>query len=151
MLHLALTSTLRAALVGLLILGICPSYTASAGESEAETCLRTKVWEGYNEGWGIRTMTSTEIAEGKTRNYLVTLYKGNEYQIATCGDSSVEKLDVLLYDTDGKVVTRAKEVNREPKIEFTPEDTGTYYIVLYLRETTSKKKEAGAAMAVVYK
>lgn len=124
---------------------------AVAGETEAETCLRTKVWEGYNDGWGIRTMTSSMITEGKTRNYLVTLYKGNEYQIATCGDESVTKLDVLLYDTEGNVVTRAKEVNREPKIEFTPDDTGTYYIVLYLRETDGKKKEAGAAMAVVYK
>jgi hypothetical protein len=35
-------------------------------------------------------------------------------------------------------------------IAFTPEDTGTYYIVLYLREVVSKKN-AGAAMAVVYK
>jgi len=138
---------LSMALVGSLL----ASAPALAGEAEAETCLRTKVWEGYNDGWGIRTMTSSEIAEGKTRNYLVTLYKGNEYQIATCGDDNVKKLDVLLYDTDGNVVTRAKEVNREPKIEFTPNETGTYYIVLYLRETEGKKKDAGAAMAVVYK
>ncbi len=142
-----MTKMLSMALIGALF----ASVPAFGGEAEAETCLRTKVWEGYNDGWGIRTMTSSEIAVGKTRNYLVTLYKGNDYQIATCGDSTVTKLDVLLYDTDGKVVTRAAETNREPKIEFTPDETGTYYIVLYLREVEGKKKEAGAAMAVVYK
>jgi len=147
----AMTPILRAGWLAVFACALLASYSAFAGESEAETCLRTKVWEGYNDGWGIRTMTSTEITEGKTRNYLVTLYKGNEYRIATCGDESVGKLDVLLYDTDGNVVTRAKEVNREPKIEYTPENTGTYYIVLYLREIDGKKKEAGAAMAVVYK
>lgn len=150
MLITALTPAFRALAFSALALCTLASPPAMAGESEAETCLRAKVWDGYNEGWGIRTMTSSELAEGKTRNYLVTLYKGNEYQIATCGDANVAKLDVLLYDTDGNVVTRAKDVNREPKIEFTPEDTGTYYIVLYLREVVSKK-HAGAAMAVVYK
>jgi hypothetical protein len=150
MLFTALTPLLRASALAALALCTLVTTPALAGESEAETCLRTKVWEGYNEGWGIRTMTSSELAEGKTRNYLVTLYKGNEYKISTCGDANVAKLDVLLYDTEGNVVTRAKEVNREPMIAFTPEDTGTYYIVLYLREVVSKKN-AGAAMAVVYK
>lgn len=54
---------------------------AFADEKDAESCLRTKVWDGYAQGWGVRTMTSTAIPDGRTRNYLVTLYEGNEYRI----------------------------------------------------------------------
>ena len=38
---------------------------AQAHEKAAETCLRTKVWDGYAEGWGIRTMTSTMLDSGR--------------------------------------------------------------------------------------
>ena len=61
-----------------------------AGEAEADACLRTKVWDGYADGWGIRTMTSTTLGSGKTRNYLVTLYEGNAYRIQTCADEAAE-------------------------------------------------------------
>lgn len=125
--------------------------TAVAGPQEAETCLRTKVWDGYADGWGIRTMTSTSLAAGKTRNYLVTLYKGNEYRIETCGDENVRNVDILLYDTQGNVVKRDDTVDREPRLEITPEETGTYYIVLYQRDIKITKDEAGVAMAVVYR
>ena len=130
----------------------CALATVSvAGTQEAETCLRTKVWDGYADGWGIRTMTSTSLAKGKTRNYLVTLYKGNEYRIETCGDEDVRNVDVLLYDTQGNVVKRDDTIDREPKLEFSPEETGTYYIVLYQRDIDVTKDEAGVAMAVVYR
>jgi hypothetical protein len=125
--------------------------SALAGESEAETCLRTKIWDGYADGWGIRTMTTTELEIGKTRNYLVTLYKGNDYQVATCGDKTVTNLDVLLYDADGNVITRDNSTNREPLITFSPKETGSYYVVLYLRGLQAENQKAEAAMAVVYK
>jgi hypothetical protein len=124
---------------------------ALAGESEADACLRTKVWDGYADGWGIRTMTSTTLADGKTRNYLVTLYEGNAYRIQTCADDAVKNLDVLLYDTKGNVIARDSAVDREPVVEFKPEATGTYYIVLYNREAATPGSEAGVAMAVVYR
>ena len=122
----------------------------SADESEAEACLRTKVWDGYADGWGIRTMTNTTLETGKTRNYLVTLYQGNEYKIATCGESAVKNFDVLLYDTEGNVSVRDKTSDREPVIEYTPKETGTFYVVLYLRDVEGKS-EADLAMAVVYR
>ena len=136
-------------LAGMLALGI--TTTAIAGTDEAESCLRTKVWDGYAEGWGIRTMTSTALAAGKTRNYLVTFYKGNEYQIEVCGDKDVGNVDVLLYDTNGRVVERDSTDGREPKVSFKPPETGTYYIVLYMRDLDGDKDEAGIAMAVVYR
>lgn len=127
------------------------SPVAQADEAEAEGCLRTKVWDGYADGWGIRTMTSTSLDGGATRNYLVTLYKGNEYRIQTCGDGSVTNLDVLLYDTNGNVVLRDETKDKQPMIEYKPESTGTYYIVLHARELKGGSATAGIAMAVTYK
>ena len=124
---------------------------AQADESEASACLRTKVWDGYGDGWAIRTMTSTELTSGKTRSYLVSLYADNEYRIATCGDTDIKNLDVLLYDTKGNIVSRDTTEDREPFLEFKPPATGTYYVVLYLREPVEGADKAGAAMAVVYR
>lgn len=135
------------AALGLLML----AAPASADEASAETCVRTKVWDGYAEGWGIRTLTSTTLTQGATRNYLVTLYKGNEYQVTTCGDDAVKNLDVFLYDLNGTVVLRDETSDREPKLTYQPEDTSTYYIVLQARELTDEKASAGVSMAVVYR
>lgn len=124
---------------------------ASAAENDAETCLRTKVWDGYSDGWGIRTMTSTQLDAGRTRNYLVTLYKGNEYQVTTCGVDGFKNLDVLLYDTTGAVIVRDNTTDREPKVTFKPDKTASYYIVLYARETDARTQKGDVAMAVVYR
>jgi hypothetical protein len=124
---------------------------AWADEKDAETCLQTKVWAGYGDGWGVRTMTSTSLPDGKTRNYLVTLYEGNDYRIQTCADAQVANLDLLLYDTKGNVLARDESVGREPELAYTPTATGTYYIVLYHREAAKADAIGGAAMAVVYR
>lgn len=133
------------------LLGMSLVAPAHADEAAAETCLRTKVWDGYADGWGIRTMTSTMLDTGATRNYLVTLYKGNDYKIQTCGDKAFVNLDVLLYDTNGNVVLRDDSKDREPLIRYKPDATGTYYIVLHARELKDGKMKGGAAMAVTYK
>ena len=125
------------------------SSVALAGESAAESCLKTKVWDGYAEGWGVRTMTSATIPDGKTKNYLVTLYEGNEYRIRTCADEKVRNLDVLLYDAKGSLVMRDSTQDREPELAIKPSATGTYYIVLYAQATAPKGTQGGAAMAVV--
>jgi Bacterial pre-peptidase C-terminal domain len=125
--------------------------TALAGEKDAETCLRTKVWDGYADGWGVRTMTTAALADGATKNYLVTLYQGNEYRIRTCGDEGVTDLDVLLYDSAGKVIARDESANREPEITFSPPSTGTYYVVLYHRQPKAPGTTGNVAMAVVYR
>jgi hypothetical protein len=120
-------------------------------ELAAETCLRTKVWDGYADGWAIRTMTSTSLTHGATRNYLVTLYKGNDYQIRTCGENRVKNLDLYLYDLNGNVVKRDDTVSREPMLEYAPTATGTFYIVVHARELSDVQKDAGVAMAVTYR
>jgi len=143
-------TTSRTLITGLLALGLAAA-PAEAGKRDAEDCLRTRVWDGYGDGWGIRTMTSTELAAGKTRNYLVTLYKGNEYRIEACGDGSVKNVDVLLYDTNGNVIKRDESDDKTPRFEFTPEETGSFYVVVYMRDLEEGKDDAGVAMAVVYR
>ena len=41
------------------------------------------MWDGYADGWGIRTMTTASLEAGATRNYLVTFYPNKEYQTTT--------------------------------------------------------------------
>ncbi len=124
---------------------------AHADEKQAEECVTTKVRDGYAEGWGIRTMTTTTLAPGKTRNYLVTLYAGNEYQLQACGDDTVGNLDVLLYDTEGNLLSRDDVEDRQPAFNYTPKTTDTYYVVVYLRSLKGGGDDAGVAMAVTYK
>ena len=51
-----------ATLLGLTAL-LAASPVALADEAEAESCLRTKIWDGYNEGWAVRTATSATLAK----------------------------------------------------------------------------------------
>lgn len=138
----------RIAAAALFLLAVAPA--AQASEEEAETCLRAKVWDGYSQGWGIRTLTSMSLNPGMTRNLVVTLYKGNEYQIRTCGDGQVKNLDLFLYDAAGNVVKRDDTVDREPMISLKPEATATYYIVVHAKELVGADP-AGLSVAVTYK
>ena len=144
-------ATLATILAGLTLGAALLSPPALADESEASSCLRTKVWDGYGDGWAIRTMTSTDLQAGKTRSYLVSLYADNEYRITTCADSHAKNLDVLIYDTEGNIVVRDETTDREPSIDFKPTASGTYYVVVYLREAAEGADQAGVAMAVVYR
>ena len=125
--------------------------SALADETKAEACLRTKVWEGYADGWGVRSMVTTEIEDGRTRAYLVTLYEGNEYQMKACADERLVNADLLLYDTKGNVIARDSTVSREPELSFKPPATGTYYVVLYAREMTEAGGKGEVAVAVTYR
>ena len=124
---------------------------AQPSESKAESCLRTKVWEGYSDGWAIRTMTSSMVDAGATRNYLVTFYPGKEYQIQTCGSDEVQDLDVLIYDLDGKVIKRDDTTDREPKLSFSSDKIATYYVVVHARKLADGASNAGVALAVTYR
>lgn len=124
---------------------------ASADEKESDACLRAKVWDGYKDGWAIRTMTSATLAEGATRNYLVTFYKGNEYQIQACGDSASSNLDLVLYDLNGQVMQKDNTTDQQPVMTIKPEKTATYYIVVHARALTNGQKDAGVSVAVTYR
>jgi hypothetical protein len=136
------------------------STTSLADEKQADTCLRTKIWDGYAEGWGIRTITSATLNDDDVKVYLVTLYKGNEYQIRACGDESSQDITVALYDvTNGEKdeagnpvpAVQDDSVDREPLLHYTPDKTGTYYIAIKVSEYTDAASSAAVAMAVTYR
>jgi len=133
------------------VLGLLASTTAHANEDQAETCVRAKVWDGYGQGWAIRTMTTASLTSGATKNYMVTLYAGNEYQIQACGDSNVRNLDLLLYDTDGRIVARDDSKSREPIFTFKPKKTTTFYVVVYGQQLVDASEPAGVGVAVSYR
>jgi len=135
------------ALIGMLSLG----GVAIADEEEADTCLRTKIWEGYNEGWAVRTATSATLEEGGHRIYVVTMYAGNEYRLQVCGDANANNLDIVLHDANGTELMRDESDDREPIVNFKPSSTDTYYIAVYAGSLAKGQGKAGVAMAVTYK
>jgi len=138
-------------LVALLATSGVGSGVAVADEEEADTCLRNKIWSGYNDGWAVRTATTATLGAGEHRIYLVTLYAGNEYRIQACGDNSSNNLDVVLHDANGTEIMRDESVDREPLINFKPSNTDTYYIAVYAAVLASGQSKAGVATAVTYR
>lgn len=124
---------------------------ALADEAEVEACVRQKVWDGYNQGWSIRTLTTATLKPGATQNYLVTFYKGNEYQMVTCSDDGTRNIDLLLYDLGGQIVARDDSTSGDPTLTFKPEQTATYYVVAYARELKADAADAAVAVAVTYR
>jgi hypothetical protein len=134
-----------------LLLALGLSCSAHADESQAETCLRTKVWEGYSDGWAIRTMTTTTLQPGATRSYLVTFYPGKEYLIRGCGDDASKDVDLVLYDLQGKVVLRDQAMDREPSLTWKTDKVATYYVVVHAKELAAGQTSSGVAVAVTYR
>lgn len=127
------------------------AFPAFADEAIAEACLKTKIWEGYNTGWAVRTATATTLGEGEHRIYLVTLYAGNEYQILACGDQEFTNADIVLYDSLGNEVMRDTKGDREPLISYKATATDTFYIAVHATKLITSDKKGGIATAVTYK
>lgn len=124
---------------------------AVADEEQADTCLRTKIWDGYTAGWAVRTATKATMGAGEHRVYLVTLYAGNEYRILACGDSEAANIDLVLYDSKGTQITTDSSTDREPALTHTPTVTDTYYIAVHASRLNNPAGRAGVATAVTYK
>ena len=127
------------------------SGVAQADEKEADTCLRTKIWSGYNEGWAVRTATTANLASGEHRIYLVTLYAGNEYKFLVCGDQNASDVDLVVHDANGQELARDRTDDREPMVGYKPENTDTYFVAVYAAQLGGDAEKAGVAMAVTYK
>lgn len=135
-------------LTALLLASLSP---ALADEAAAETCLKTKIWEGYNQGWAVRTATNATLGQGEHRIYLVTLYAGNEYKILACGDDKLTNADIVLYDSLGNEVLRDQGADREPIVTYKATATDTFYIAVHATSTATPTDKAGIATAVTYK
>ncbi len=123
---------------------------SALAKSPVDDCLRTKIWDTYQEGWSVRATSEADVPFGGTKFFKATLLKGRNYRVLTCAEEGVKDLDVLLYDKDGKVVERDQTQNREPMMAFSPDKTGTYFIVLYLRDAEDKSKAAAAAWTLLH-
>jgi hypothetical protein len=130
---------------------LAASHSAFADEAAAESCLKTKIWEGYNTGWAVRTETKATLGQGEHRIYLVTLYAGNEYKILACGDTDIVNADIVLYDSLGNELLRDSSSDREPMISYKATATDTFYVAVHATQTMAADKKGGVATAVTYK
>lgn len=135
----------------LLSVALLAAAPAFADEEAAETCLRTKIHDGYTSGFQLRSQTNTSLAKTEYRIYLLELYTGNEYKFLACGDENAANLDMVLYDSQGAVLLRDSTADREPKIDFLPQVTGTYYLSVHATKVADLTKKAGVSTAVTYK
>jgi type 1 fimbria pilin len=124
---------------------------AMADEAAAESCLKTKIWEGYNSGWAVRTATNATLGQGEHRVYLVTLYAGTEYKIMVCGDNVLTNADIVLYDSLGNELMKDTQDDREPVLTYKASATDTFYIAVHATRTADPAAKAGVATAVTYK
>jgi hypothetical protein len=127
------------------------SGLALADGKDAEECLRTKIWEGYSQGWAVRTVANANVPDRGHRVYMVTLYKGNEYKIMACGDKFSRNVDVVLYDKTGNAVQRETTDNRDPWISFAPNATDTFYVAVFNTQPAEPGKAVDIATAVTFK
>jgi hypothetical protein len=125
--------------------------TAMADEAEAETCLKAKIWDGYSDGWAVRTATSATLDQGAYRIYLVTLYAGNEYRILACADGKAKNVDLVLHDADGNVVVQDESSDRQPTLTYKPTTTDTFFVAVHATELEGEGEQAGVGMAVTYR
>ena len=131
-----------------------PAATAVADQDEADTCVRSKVWEAYPEGWAVRTITKASLGETEHRIYLMTLYAGNEYKFLGCGDQTMANVDLVLYDADGRLLVQDQTEDRQPVVAFRPATTDTFYLAVHavkVVEGTEAGKKASIATAVTYR
>jgi hypothetical protein len=123
-----------------------------ADEGYAEDLLRQKIWEGYSEGFAVRTATTAELNQDEYRIYLVTLYAGNTYRVNGVGDENVTNLDLVLHDADGNTVDYDKTEDAQPGLkDFTPSATATYFVVVHVRTVKDANAKAAVGMAVTFK
>lgn len=135
--------------LGLLLWGGMPA--ALADEKDAETCIRTKIWDGYADRWAVRSATKALLKWKEYRVYMLTLYAGTEYRFQACGDKTANNVDLVLYDAAGKEIGRDATTNREPELLYKPSATNTYYIAVFMSSQTDLTKRSGVAVATTYR
>ena len=132
-----------------LSLGVFSPADVQADEKEANSCLQSKIWSGYSDGWAVRTATTTTLKKDEHRVYLLTLYAGNEYKIQVCADDAAENIDLILHDVEGNEILRDEKSDREPILMYKPAETQTYYVAVFA--SNLKEAESGVALAVTYR
>ena len=113
-----------------------PASADPAQEVEVGTCLRLIAQEKAPEGQRMVSNDIRKLLLTQEAVYSFTLFAGNTYYLLSCSGANVADLDLHLYDQDGKLVTAATEVDRQPALSIKPDKTGTFYLVLKLLDTS---------------
>lgn len=124
---------------------------ALAADSEAESCLKTKVWEAYSDGWSMRSLAPTDIAPGSMKVWKVTALASRTYRVLGCADARVKNLDLVVYNDKGVVVSRDSSIDRQPVVDLVPPKSGTYYVVAQARTVDGGDAPVDVAVAVIWK
>jgi hypothetical protein len=126
-----------------------PAPKRYAGEAAAEACVNTKAWDGYGDGWRVRTVQARTVEGNDRATWTLTLLAGNTYRFFGCSEASVRQLDLVLYG--GDFDARASDIggDRQPTVDYTPDRTETVHVVLAAPEAPGGK--AGVALGVVHR
>jgi len=135
----------------ILLTALLTASMAFADAKQAEEALRTKIFNGYAQGWSVRTATSTDLGNGEHRVYLVTLYSGNEYQVMAAGDDAVSAIDIVLYDSTGAQVATDTTDGRDPVLTYKPAKSDSYYVAVHASKLVDPKVRGWVATAVTYR
>ncbi len=126
-----------------------PAPKRPAGEAAAQACVNTKVWDGYDDGWRVRTVQARMLDAGDKATWTMTLVSGNTYRFFGCSEASVRRLDLVLYGQEGAAKASDMDGDRQPYVDFTPDLTQTVHAVLLAPDLDDGK--AGVALGVVHR
>lgn len=99
-------------------------------DGEAESCLRTKVWEFNRDGWSIRNSGTVRLSGGAHKSYAVNLYTSREYYLLACGAGVAHSLTLQLYNAEGAKLGSVADQGRQPAFQYTPEKAGPHFVVV---------------------
>ena len=117
-----------------------PEYTPAndATDAEAESCLKTKIWEANREGWSVRNSGTVRLGGGDYKSFAVNLYTSREYQLMACGAGWAQTVGLQLYNDKGERVESAKTSGRQPIFSLNPPAAGQYFVVVQNRSSHPK-------------
>ena len=111
-----------------------PQAANDATDAEAETCLRTKIWEMNREGWSVRNFGTVRLKGKEHNSFAVNLYTSREYKMMACGIAAANDVGLQLYDANGERLKSAEENGRQPVLEVQPQKAGQHFVVIHNRQ-----------------
>ena len=111
---------------------------SDATDAEAESCLKTKIWEANREGWSVRNSGTVRLGGDAYKSFAVNLYTSREYQMMACGAGWAQEVGLQLYDDQGKRVHSATDAGRQPIFTLKPPAAGQYFVVVQNRGSHPK-------------
>ncbi|MCP4701622.1 MAG: hypothetical protein GY862_32895 [Gammaproteobacteria bacterium] len=104
-----------------------PSY-ASNLESVVKLSLLAAKFRNMTGGYCRTSVSGKYLSQGRAYTVKTTLYRGYSYTIFGAGDSSVNDLDIIIYDENWNRIKRDTKSDAIPVVASRPKWTGTFYI-----------------------